>query len=250
MEYDPDISSALDLFADEMTTWTSMRPMIQISHPNDEIKIILENLFFNILNIEFNLFGWARSLVKYGDLFLYLDIDETLGIKSVIGLPVHEVERLEGEDENNPRYVQFQWNTAGLTFENWQLSHFRILGNDKYVPYGTSTLDGARRAWRQLTLIQDMIIAYRCTRSASRNAFYIDVGNIEPKDVEQYMQKVMTQMKRSSIVDEDTGRIDLRFSPASIEEDYWLPVRGDKSSRIEPVAGGQYTRRYRRLKIF
>lgn len=87
MEFSPDVNSALDIYADEMTTWSTIRPMLDISHPNDEIKQILENLYFNILNINFNLFGWCRTMVKYGDFFLYLDIDEKFGIKSVIGLP-------------------------------------------------------------------------------------------------------------------------------------------------------------------
>ena len=128
-------------------------------------------------------------MCKYGDFFLYLDLDESLGITSVIGLPTSEVERLEGEDKGNPEYVQYQWNTAGLTFENWQVAHFRVLGNDKYSPYGTSVLEPARRIWRQLTLLEDAMMAYRIVRSPERRAFYIDVGNIPPQDVEQYMQK-------------------------------------------------------------
>jgi hypothetical protein len=147
-------------------------------------------------------------MCKYGDFFLYLDIDETMGIKNVIGLPGHEVERLEGEDETNPNYIQYQWNSAGMTFENWQIGHFRILGNDKYNPYGTSVLEPARRIWRQLTLLEDAMMAYRIVRSPERRVFKIDVGNVDPQDVEQYMQKIMTTMKRNQVVDPETGRVD------------------------------------------
>ncbi len=127
MEFTPEIASSLDIYADEMTTHTEFRPMLNISCANEEIKHILHNLYHNVLNIEHNLFGYCRTMCKYGDFFFYLDIDEDLGIRNAIGLPPQEVERLEGEDETKPNYVQFQWNSAGMTLENWQVAHFRIL---------------------------------------------------------------------------------------------------------------------------
>ena len=178
MEYMPEIASALDIYADEMTTSTILSPMLKINCSNDEIKVILDNLYHKIMNIDRNLFGWCRSLCKFGDYFMYLDIDEEVGVKNVVGLPSNELERLEGEDRTNPNYIQFQWNSGGLTFENWQIAHFRVLGNDKYSPYGTSVLEPARRIWRQLTLLEDAMMAYRIVRSPERRVFYIDVGNI------------------------------------------------------------------------
>jgi len=255
MEYTPEIASALDVYADEMTTSTSLQPLMTIDCPNGEIKDVLNSLYHNILNVEFNLFGWCRTMCKYGDFFLYVDIDEREGVKNAIGLPPHEVERLEGEDKTNPNYVQFQWNSGGLTFENWQIAHLRILGNDKYSPYGTSVLEPARRIWRQLTLLEDAMMAYRIVRSPERRVFYIDVGNIAPNDIEQYMQRVMSQMKRSQIVDPDTGRVDLRYNPMSVDEDYFIPQRGGQSSRVESLPGGTYTGdiddvKYLRDKLF
>ncbi len=255
MEYMPEIASSLDIYADEMTTHSDLQPMLKIKCPNEEIKSILHALYHNVLNIEYNLFGWSRTMCKYGDLFLYLELDESLGVKNCVGLPQQEVERLEGEDQTNPNYVQFQWNTAGLTLENWQVAHFRVLGNDKHAPYGTSVLEGARRIWRQLTLLEDAMMAYRIVRSPERRVFYIDVGAIAPQDVEQYMQKVMTQMKRHQVVDPTTGKIDLRYNPLSIEEDYYIPVRGASNTKIDNLAGGQFTGtvedvKYLRDKLF
>ena len=255
MEYTPEIASALDIYADEMTASNSIENVLRINCSNEEIKIILDNLYYSILNVEYNLFGWCRSMCKYGDFFLYLDIDDQKGIQYGIGLPPSELERLEGEDKTNPNYIQYQWNAGGITFENWQVAHFRILGNDKYSPYGTSICEPARRIWRQLTLMEDAVMAYRIVRSPERKVFYIDVGSIAANDVEQYMQKVMTQMKRNQIVDPDTGRIDLRYNPLSIEEDYYIPVRGGTNSRIENLPGGTYTGdiediKYLRDKLF
>lgn len=242
MEYEPIIASAMDIYADEMTTSSDLENLLLIKCPNEEIKGILDNLYHNILNVEFNLFGWCRSMCKFGDLFLYLDIDEDLGIRNAIGLPSQEVERMEAQDDSNPNYVQFQWNSAGLTLENWQVAHFRILGNDKYAPYGSSVLEPARRIWRQLVLLEDAMMAYRIVRAPERRVFYVDVGSIAPEDVEQFMQRAMTQMKRNQVVDSSTGRVDLRYNPLSIEEDYFIPVRGGETgTRIESVAGGSYT---------
>jgi hypothetical protein len=256
MEYMPEIASALDIYADEMTTSSPLAPMLHIKCPNEEIKAILDSVYNDILNVRFNLFGWARTMCKYGDFFLYLDVDETYGVRHAIGLPPNEVERLEGEDKTNPNYIQFQWNSAGMTFENWQMAHFRVLGNDKYHPYGTSVLEPARRIWRQLTLMEDAMMAYRIVRAPARKAFYVDVGNIPPQDVEQYMQRVITSMKRNSVVNKDTGRVDLRYNPMSIEEDYYIPVRGGtKFASIEQVGGQERNHdiddvKYLRDKLF
>ncbi len=241
MEYEPIIASALDIYADEMSTSSHMQPLLNIHCQNEEIKIILNSLFHNVLNVEHNIFNWCRTLCKYGDYILYLDIDDKAGIENVISLPLREVERLEGEDKTNPNYVQYQWNSAGMTFENWQIAHFRVLGNDKHAPYGTSVLDPSRRIFRQLTLLEDAMMAYRIVRSPERRVFYVDVGNMAPNDVEQYMQKVMTSMKRNQVVDSDTGRVDLRYNPMSVDEDYFIPTRGGQSTRVESLPGGTYT---------
>jgi len=255
MEYTPEIASALDIYADEMTTHSSLQPMLNIKCTNEEIRAVLDSLYHNILNIDHNLFGWCRSMCKYGDYFLYLDIDEKFGVRNGIGLPSNEVERLEGEDETNPNYIQYQWNAGGLTLENWQVAHFRILGNDKYAPYGTSVLEPARRIFRQLILLEDAMMAYRIVRSPERRVIKVDVGQVPPNEVEQYMQKVITSMKRNSVVDDQTGRVDLRYNPLSVEEDYYIPVRGESKTDITSLAGGQFTGdiddvKYLRDKLF
>ena len=255
MEYMPELASSLDIYADEMTTFSALSPMLNIKCRNDEIKAVLNILYHNIMNLEHNLFGWCRTMCKYGDLVLYLDIDDEMGIQSTISIPLQEMERLEGLDATNPNYVQYQWNSAGMTFENWQIAHFRILGNDKYAPYGTSVLEPVRRIWRQLTLMEDAMMAYRIVRSSERKVFKIDVGAIPPQEVEQYMQNIVTKLKRHTIVNKDTGRIDLRYNPMSIEEDYYIPVRAGSVTDIQSIAGGQNTTaiddvKYLRDKMF
>ena len=247
MEYVPEIASALDIYADEITTSTVFNPLVNIDCHNREIKDILQTLLYTVMNVDANMFSWARSMCKYGDYFLYLDIDDEMGVTNVIPLPVREIERIEGTDPTNPNYIQYFWQQAegrgkGVTFENWQVSHFRVMGSDRYIPYGTSILEPSRRIWRQLTLLEDAMMAYRIVRSPERRVFYIDVGNIAVEDVEQYIEQVKTQMKRNQVVQEDQGRVDLRYNAMSVEEDYYIPVRGAvNNTRIETLAGGQFT---------
>lgn len=256
MEFTPEIASSMDIYADEMTTFNEFKQILNIESHSEEIKEILKMLFYDVLNVESNLYTWCRTMCKYGDLFMYLEVDPEHGIKSVTALPTQEVERLEGEDKSNPNYIQYQWNAGGLTFENWQIAHFRILGQDKYAPYGTSVLEAARRVWRQLTLLEDAMMAYRIVRAPERRVFYIDVGGIPPNEYEQHIQRVMTSMKRNQVVDQNTGRVDLRYNPMSIEEDYYIPVKGQNSgTKIENLAGGSFTSaiedvKYLREKLF
>lgn len=256
MEFSPELAAGMDIYADEMTTHTDLSPLLGIRCANEEIKEELHTLYYDILNVEFNLFGWARTMCKYGDMFLYLELDPEHGVRSVIPIPTAEVERLEGEDDTNPNYIQFQWNSGGMTFENWQMAHFRILGNDKYAPYGSSILDPARRIYRQLTLIEEAMMSYRIVRSPERRVFYVDVGNVSNDDVPELMEQIKTNMKRNEVVDYDTGKTDLRYNAMSIDEDFYIPVRGPgDSTRIEPLPGGTYTGdiddvKYLRDKLF
>ena len=123
--------------------------------------------------------------------------------------------------------------------ENWQVSHFRILGNDAFLPYGTSVLEAARRIWRQLILIEDAMLVYRIVRAPDRRVFYIDVGNIPPEEIPNYMEQAQAQLKKNQVVDRNTGRVDLRYNPLSVDEDYFLPVRGSATgTKIDTLAGG------------
>jgi hypothetical protein len=256
MQYTPEIASALDIYADEMCTSNHLQPLLKIDCPNDEIKVVLHELYYNIINVTEQLHSWSRNMCKYGDYFLYVDVDEQTGVKHCLGLPTPEVERLEGQDPTNPNYVQYQMNSAGITFENWQIAHFRILGDDKYAPYGSSILEPSRRIWRQLTLLEDAMMSYRIVRAPERRVFYIDIGNIAPQDIEQYMLKVQGQMKKNMIVDPDTGRVDLRYNAMSVDEDYYIPVRGGTTgTRIETLQGGTMNNdiediKYLRDKLF
>jgi len=243
MEYTPEIASALDIYSHEACAQNEQGRVLHIYSDNEKIKEILDNLFMDVLNIEFNLASWTRNLCKYGDFFLFNDVAPSEGIINVFPIPVNEIEREEGFDPEDPLAVRFRWVTQGnQILENWQISHFRLLGNDAFLPYGASMLEAARRIWRQLILVEDSMLVYRVVRSPERRVFYIDVGNVPPEDIPVYMEQAKATLKSSQVVDKNTGRVDLRYNPLSVDEDYFLPVRGTESgTKIDTLAGGQNT---------
>jgi len=239
MEYTPEIASALDIYSEESVSSDEAGKTLHIYSDNAKIKEILTDLFYDTLNVEFNMSSWVRNLVKYGDCFLFNDVHPKHGVISCFPLPISEVEREEGFDPNDPMAVRFRWVTQGnQVLENWQVSHMRLLGNDAFLPYGSSVLEPARRIWRQMILLEDAMLVHRIVRAPGRRVFYIDVGNVPPEEVANYMEQAQSSLKRSSIIDKQTGRVDLRYNPLSIDEDYFIPVRGgDSGTKIEPIGG-------------
>ena len=243
MEATPEISSALDIYSEECVSPDVEGQVLHIYSENRMIKKILDELFYDVLNIDFNLVMWVRNLCKYGDFFMFNDIHPEYGVINCFPIPIAEIEREEGFDPDDPGAARFRWVTQGnRVLENWQVSHFRLLGNDAFLPYGSSVLEGARRIWRQLILIEDAMLVYRVIRSPERRVFYIDVGNIPPENVADYLEQAQSSLKRNAVVDKSTGQVDLRYNPLSVDEDYFLPVRGGESgTRIDTLAGGSNT---------
>lgn len=242
MEYTPEIGTALNIYADEACSSDEKGKCFHIYSENPEIKKQLEELFYDTLNVEFNLRPWIRNLVKYGDFFLYNEVVPDVGVVNVNPIPVNEIEREEGFDINDPYAIRFRWLTRGnKVLENWQVTHFRIMGNDLFLPYGTSVLESARRIWRQLVMIEDAMLVYRVVRSPERRVFYIDVGNTAPNDIPTYMEAAKAALRSNTLKDAASGRLDYRYNPVAVDEDYFIPIRGTEGgTRIETLAGGQH----------
>ena len=245
MDNDPIISSALDIYADECTLKNEFGEVIQIKTQNERVKEILENLFYDILNVEFNLWSWTRNMVKYGDFFLLQEILPGAGIINVKPLPVYETERLENTDPNNPNYVKFKVmhdpNGKG-EYENYEVVHFRLLSDTNFLPYGKAMIENGRRIWKQVSLMEDAMLIHRIMRAPDKRVFKIDIGNIPPQEVDNYMQKIINKMKKTPFVDKNTGDYNLKYNIQNLTEDFFLPVRGgDSGTEIDSLGGLQYT---------
>ena len=240
MEATPEIGSALDIYAEETCSSDDKGKVLHIYSEKNRIQEILDELFYDVLNVDFNLTMWIRNLVKYGDFFIFNDISPEFGVINAYPIAINEIEREEGFDVDDPMAVRFRWITQGnQVLENWQVSHFRLLGNDAFLPYGSSVLESARRIWRQLILMEDAMLVYRVIRAPERRVFYIDVGNIPPEEIPNYMEQATTSLKRQPAIDKTTGKMDLRYNPYSVDEDYFLPVRGSEGgTKIDTLPGG------------
>lgn len=247
MEFYPEIAAALDIMMEESTTLNSNGRMINVYSDSKRVKTIIEDLLFNRLDIHTSLPMWTRNTVKYGDNFVYLNIDDKNGIIGAKQMPNYEMERRDGglfdmlahkTDDNKTDKVKFYWRGRDVEFNSWQMAHFRLLGDDRRLPYGTSMLEKARRIWKQLILSEDAMLVYRVTRAPERRIYKIYVGNIDDKDVESYVNEIANRFKRTPVIDPQTGQIDLRYNQLSNDQDYFIPVRSeDAPNPIDTLPG-------------
>jgi hypothetical protein len=248
MEFTPEISTALDIYAEESTTPNEDGHVLSIYSESKRIKAILADLFNNTLDINTNLQMWIRNTCKYGDNFVYMKLDPEKGIIGAVQLPNIEIERLERgmkpktqntEVKTDEKGLKFNWKEKNMEFNSWEVAHFRLLGDDRKLPYGTSMLEKARRIWKQLVLAEDAMLIYRTSRAPERRVFKVFVGNMDDKDVEAYVQRVANKFKRDQIVDNKTGNVDLRFNQMAVDQDYFIPVRdATQTMPIETLPGG------------
>lgn len=246
MDMDPIISSALDIYADECLTYNEVGKMLTVHSNNNNVKQILENLFTDILNIQFNLWSWTRNMCKYGDFYLKLCITPEYGVYMVEPISAYNVERIENADPYNKRYVKFQIRPTDTSqsevLENYEMAHFRLMSDSNFLPYGKGMIEGARRVWKQLSLMEDAMLIHRIMRAPEKRIFYTDIGNIPPAEVDNYMQKMMDKMKKVPYMDEQSGEYNLRFNLQNMVEDYYIPVRGgDSGTKIDTLGGMEWT---------
>jgi hypothetical protein len=244
MDNDPILASALDIYADESTLKNEFGDTLMIHSDNERVQDILNNLFYDVLNVEFNLWPWVRNMCKYGDFFLGLEIAEGKGIVNVTPHSVYNTERLERTDPTNPNSVKFKITedpNGKEEYENFEIAHFRLLADTNWLPYGKSMIENGRRLWKQLSLMEDAMLIHRIMRAPEKRVFKIDIGNIPPTEVDNYMQRIINKMKKVPFVDRNTGDYNLKYNMQNLTEDFYLPVRGgDSGTSIENLAGLEY----------
>ena len=269
MDTDAIIASALDILADESTLKNSMGEVLQIKSSDEVLQKILYNLFYDVLNIEFNLWMWIRQMCKYGDFFLKLEIADKFGVYNVIPYTAYNIIREEkiSETNNHDVEVKFKFDPDGLSgggeyggyfgglqssggsssnskaiyFDNYEIAHFRLLSDVNYLPYGRSYIEPARKLFKQYVLMEDAMLVHRIVRAPEKRIFYVNVGAIPPAEIENFMQKTISKMKRTPYVDQNTGDYNLKYNMQNMLEDFYIPVRGnDTATKIETTQGLQY----------
>ena len=257
MDTDPILASALDILCDEASLKNDHGEVLSIKSSDENIQKVLYNLFYDVLNIEFNLWSWTRNMCKYGDFFLKLEIAEKFGVYNVLPYTVYNMSRHEGQDPDDPTKVEFVINPEGIAssqdpyympkndnvikLDNFEVAHFRLISDTNYLPYGRSYIEPARKIFKQLTLMEDAMLIHRIMRAPEKRTFFVNVGSIPPAEVDQFMQKTINTMKKTPYVDPKTGQYNLKFNMQNMMEDFYIPVRGgDASTRIETTKGLDY----------
>ncbi len=262
MDQDAIIASALDIIADECTLKNDMGEVLSIRSSNENIQKILYNLFYDVLNIEFNLWAWARQMSKFGDFFLKLEVAEKFGVYNVIPYTAYHISREEGFNPENPSDVRFRYDPNGLVnpssgmystpnnrqqtengiyFDNYEMAHFRLIGDTNYLPYGRSYIEPARKLFKQYTLMEDAMLIHRISRAPEKRIFYMNVGSIPPNEIDSFMQKTISNMKRTPHIDQKTGEYNLKYNMQNMMEDFYIPVRGnDTTTKIDTTKGLDY----------
>ena len=250
MDLDPILASALDIYSDESTMKNENGDILDIRSDNEQVREVLHNLFYDVINIEFNLWPWIRSMNKYGDFFLKLDIAEKYGVVGVEPMSPYAVSREEGVNPDLPHEVTFNvddgnkttsYNKNQNTLKNYEVAHFRMLTDSNFLPYGKSMIEAARKIWKQLTLMEDAMLIHRIMRAPEKRIFKIDIGNIPPAEVDNYMQQLINKMKKTPYIDQNSGEYNLKFNMMNMMEDFYLPVRGgDSGTQIESLSGMEY----------
>lgn len=259
MDAFPEIGAALDIVSEESVVPDSQGKIVKVYSKSDRVKSIIEDLLVNRLDIHIMAPMVIRAMCKYGNQFMLLNVDNKMGVTGWKQLPVYNVERLEngienpysaqglvnGKDANNADMsTKFMWvdtqNSQQVEFRNWQVAHFRLLNNSMYLPYGSSYLNSARRHFRMLSLMEDLMLIYRLERSIERRVYKIYVGAIDDADVKAYVEDIANNFKRTPIIDPMTGQLDLRKNILDVSQDIFIPVRDPNASTpIDTLSAAQ-----------
>jgi len=246
MDEDPIISSALDIYANEAATKDAFGEIVDVECENGEIKSVLENLIYDILHVQDNARWWARSVAKYGDLFMKLEVYQDHGVVNVQPLSPYNIQRYTDPDTGR---TQFSYEEAGhstpnqsdITFEEWEIAHFRFTNDSNFFPYGKALIENGRMIWQQLTLMEEAMLIHRIMRAPEKRVFKIDIGNIEPDAVDSYMKGIINDIQQTPLMDQQTGQYNLEFNMRNMLEDFFLPVRGrENGTEINSLQGLQY----------
>lgn len=233
---------------------------------NDDIKNEIDFLFFNrnMINLNKNGWNWFKNLCVNGDHFLEIIINPENpeeGIYKSIPLPAETMYRIE---TTKGRLIEFQQSKEGpdyssltspidlsnnrdiekstaIRFSPFQIIHFRI-GEDRktFYPYGVSLIEPARSPAHQLRLMEDSMVVYRLARASERRVFYIDVGQLPPHKVDSLIDRMKDQFRKRKVaggMGEGADRVDERWQPPAVDEDFWLPLRPGSNTRIETLPG-------------
>ncbi|MCK9558803.1 MAG: portal protein, partial [Candidatus Cloacimonetes bacterium] len=244
MDQTGEISLALDLYADECSLIDpEYKHGLIIRAANRRIKQDLEELFFDTLLIDRWLRPAARYLCKFGDAAFEVVTDRNrTGVSSLRFMNIYNFTRIETRfGDLVGFFYQDEMYPEPVFMHPWSCMHMRLTNFESvYAPYGRAVIDGSRKPFKQLRLMEDASLIYRITRGPEKRKYKIPVGMIPPKEVPEYLMNIARMFKRQRFYNPTTGTFDERFSPIVQEDDFFLPMRPDGTGPdIEVLPGGE-----------
>lgn len=277
MDEYPELTCGLDIYADDATTPDLDREQsIWAVSEDKKVSDELNHMLHKQLLVEDDIWGVVRTLCKYGNVFGEALVTDQ-GLVGLNYLPPPTVRRVEGprgqllgfiqdiRGEFNISLEDFYTLAAQqqmaregkgpgapmamgrkpgelTVFEDWELIHWRLRGKHLRSVYGNGVIDPARWIWKRLALLEDALLIYKLERAPARYAFYIDVGELDAERGLAFVNRVKNSFTRQKFVNPSTGKLDMRFNPLAMDEDFFVPVRaGKRTTEIDVISGPDYS---------
>jgi hypothetical protein len=271
MDEYPEVGAAFDIYADDCTQRDTHNRRWAVT-ANSQLTIKRVERLFETIKLDRFYWDITRNAVKYGDCFIELVMDlnnPKAGIQRIKVLNPNYIIRVENEYgyltdflQEIPQKNTGTWNSFGyqsttmekssyIGLDKNQIVHFRMHTSDpKYYPYGKSIAAFAIRVFRSLKLMEDAMLIYRLSRAPERRIFYINVGSLPTAKAEAFMEKLKQKFKKEKFFDSTTGNINEKLNPMSLDEDYFVPHRGNNETKIDTLPGAQNLDKVDDVKYF
>ncbi len=251
------IKNALDIIKNETAQKNDEGNLIKVVSENQDIIDESYELFYDILDLNFELKSMILETCQMGDNYYEVILDDYKNPKSVIHLEYLRPERITAVQHNgrlkfyifteddinllrNNTYLD-PWNFINNNenikkvkiFMPWQIIHFKI--KDRFSePYGRSLLRSGIKDYRRLALLEDAMLVYRISRAPERRVFYVDVGQLNSVDAKIFLNKIKNNFKKEPIIDE-SGNLSERANVMCISLDTKIPLLDGRTLTLQEM---------------
>jgi len=234
---------ALDLYADEASLVDpETHHVVKVKSPSMNVKNEIEDFLYNTLMVDKTLRPWVRYLVKYGDLPCEIvPTEHRNGVASVRHMNIYNFTRIETKHGDLVGFFyQDEMGSNPTYFHPWQVMHLKLDSLENiYRPYGKSILEGSRKHFKQLRLMEDAAIIYRVTRAPEKRVFTIPVNQVPTHEVPTFMEHIARAFKKKQFFDPGSGDVNERWNPLIQEDDFWLPQRDGEGPTVTTLPGAE-----------
>ena len=204
----------------------------------DSIKVVAPYLVRPVFSVEGELLGY--NLEKESSFMTFVKQSNFASDSATSATPSFELTYNSNKDiytAGQNDYVDIIGDenvNPDIMFTPMEMLHLTI-NEDEYAPFGTSILDKVRRVWKQMIMLEDLLLLFRLTRGIQRRVYFIDVGKGKtPAQAMEEVELLKNSIKRKPLVDPVSGHVDLGADLMDITDDIWIPInRADSQTKIE-----------------